>query len=169
MKKIRKILRILRKNFFFFFIIGLLIYKQGPIIENNLRNEGKVIPQQAIKLIPSDTEIKFPPEGKAVAIFWSSTCPPCILEMIRLDKSVKAGRIPKDKIFALNTYESDTLIKKYQAKKKQDFQFAQGAKLAHELNILGTPTTVLLNNGKLEKISTGASFIGIWQIENFFK
>ncbi len=157
----------------FLLLMGLLIANQAPTIANNFRKEGSKLEGLESLVINSAKEgqtTQFPPkEKKAVAIFWSTTCAPCKLEMARLKSSVEDGKIPKSSLFAINPFEERGEIKKFLAKTDYPFTFVEAPGISQALNVRGTPTTIFIEDGEVVSIKTGMSLTGIWKAEAFFE
>lgn len=155
------------------FVVILLVYvgiNQYRSYTNNSKYEGKKLKVGQVFNYLDETQFTFPPkEQKAITIFWSSTCAPCMLEMARLESSVKDGSIPTSKIFAINMWENDKVIKKFIKKKNHPFTFIKAPDLSNQLQVMATPSILFINNGIIEKFKSGLSLIGIWQAESFVK
>lgn len=160
-------------NIIFLLLLGFLIANQAPTIANNFRKEGLKLEGLKSLVINSEKEgqtAEFPPiEKKAMAIFWSTTCAPCKLEMARLKSSVENGKIPKSSLFAINPFEGRSEIKKFLAKNDYPFTFIEAPGISQALNVRGTPTTLFIEKGKVLSIKTGISLTGIWKAEAFFE
>lgn len=119
--------------------------------------------------IRTQKTITFPPEGKYALLFWSTTCPPCLLEMSRLRSSVQEKSLSGEKIFAVNPYESEQAIGKFLKKNDYPFRFVKIPGLARELDVSATPTTAWFDQDKLIYQKTGVSLTGIFRLESFLK
>lgn len=160
----------LKKNMITILIIGFLALTQAPTIANNFKTQGSKVSSLKVKTINGDgTEavVDFPPKGRSIAIFWSTTCAPCKLEMARLKSSVEDGEIPKERLFALNSFESQKKIRKFLAKDPHPFTFIKDPGLGMALGVRATPTTVFIEDGEVVSMKSGMSFLGIWSAENF--
>ena len=102
-----------------------------------------------------------------MAIFWATWCAPCKLEMERLQKSVEERKISEGKIFAINPFESKDISSVFIRKNKYPFVFIEAQDVAERINIMATPTTLLLEDQKIHSMSSGLSIIGIWKAESF--
>ena len=156
-------------NILFLIILSIAIYTQITAITNNINQEGIELPGLNLELAVEEGSVQFPPKSKAIAFFWSTSCPPCKLEMARYKESINNGKIPEESFFAINPYESKETIEKFLKKNPHPFVFIKDKKLANFLNVQATPTTVLIENGKVHTMKTGLSVIGIWSAESFFK
>lgn len=154
-----------KSNIIFVLILAVFIVKQFPVFKNNFQHENRLITPAKVLSYKDGKEVEFPPRNTtAVSIFWASWCGPCKIEMERLKKSVESGSIPKDKIFAINPFESDSEIQKFLEENKFPFNFVKSS-LGKDLNVTVTPTTVFFENGAITSMSSGMSLWGIWKAE----
>lgn len=149
-------------------IIFLVIYLQVPTLVKNKQLEGKTIIQKEFVELKKNRKVIFPPNGNSIVIFWATWCAPCKLEMNRLKNLVMEGRIPQNKIFAINPFEKRDDYEFFLRKESLPFNFFESDELTQKLEIDKTPTTVFLNGNKIESKSTGISLIGIWKAEKLF-
>ncbi|MDD0851683.1 redoxin domain-containing protein [Halobacteriovorax sp. GB3] len=149
-----------------------LAYKQYEIYRENQRYiDLKVEQKPTFSYFQGQrVQLDFPSqEQNNIALFWSTTCAPCKLEMKRLQRSIDQGHISAQKIVAINPWESQQLILKYLKKNSFSFHFLLEDNLSEKLQIYATPTAVYFENGKIVNIKSGMSFTGIWQAESFLK
>lgn len=149
-----------------------LAYKQYEIYRENQRYiDLKVAKKSTLSYFKGQkTQLDFPSqEQNNIALFWSTTCAPCKLEMKRLQRSIEQGLISPQKIVAINPWESTNLILSFLKKNSYSFHFLLEDNLSKELSIYATPTAVYFENGKIVNIKSGMSFTGIWQAESFLK
>lgn len=149
-------------------ILAFVLWKQVPILITNFKMSGETIHSKEYEIIGSQETLTFPPiKGRAMAIFWATWCGPCKLEMERLKESVSDGKIPKDLIFAINPFESAETSKEFIRKNQFPFQFIDASEVANRINIMATPTTLLIEDQKIISLSSGLSIVGIWRAESF--
>lgn len=152
-------------------LLILVIIKQAPVIFENFKNQQRLIPTKKVLLVSSDGNdglISYPQKKKrTLAIFWSTSCAPCKLEMKRLKSSVESGKISRDAIFAINPFESVSQIRKFIKKNPHPFRFISDHEISSELSIQVTPTSVRFDGEKIESISSGMSLTGILSTEYF--
>jgi cytochrome c biogenesis protein CcmG, thiol:disulfide interchange protein DsbE len=162
-----KLKSISKSNLIFYFLLLLMLASRIPAVLKNFAAEGRVIPSASVKNILTEELQVFPPaDSPAVVIFWASWCGPCRVEMERLKSSVESGKIPKDKIFALNLFETTDVIKKHLKQNAYPFQFIEVPSFDWQIEM--TPTMLLIENGKIISQTTGISLIGIWRAEYLF-
>lgn len=157
----RKILDFLFLGAFIIFIFGREFYQESYSFNLPAGSVGQYQDMSSSKMI------SFPPKGKFALIVWSTTCPPCRLEMKRLKSSIENKNIEADKIFALNPYENRKIIQKFLKKNPFPFQFINVPGLVQQLDVTGTPTVAWFEGEKLVYKKTGVSLTGVFRLENF--
>jgi cytochrome c biogenesis protein CcmG, thiol:disulfide interchange protein DsbE len=159
--------KIPKSNLIFYILFFLVLASRIPVALKNFAAEGRIVPSTSVKNLLTDQLQSFPPaDSPAVVIFWASWCGPCRIEMDRLKASVESGKIPKEKIFALNLFESLDVIKKHLKQHHYPFQFIEVP--TYDWKIEMTPTMLLIKNGKIISQSTGITLVGIWRAEFLF-
>lgn len=151
-----------------FLMIGFIAIQIGPSFISNFSNEGKTLPRIVTKDIGSKTELALPLKGNSIIIFWATWCGPCKIEMNRLQESVDSGKIPAERIIAINAFEDEKAISAFLKSASYSFKFIANQSLAETLEISRTPTTLFVENGVITKMSSGLSLLGIWQAEFLF-
>jgi thiol-disulfide isomerase/thioredoxin len=166
--KLKKYLTL--SNGLFLILSLIIVMTQGKNILNNFMTEGMKIEIQQVYSFNESQNISYPPPGtRTMAIFWSSTCAPCMLEMKRLNNSVVGGHIAKRKIFAINMGESPESIRRFIKKTSYPFHFISAPDIIRKLKVRGTPTSMLLDQNEIISMNTGISLIGIWRAEFFLR
>jgi len=148
-------------------LIALAVFRL-PTMLANFAMEGKTIPVVSRQVIGSGESISYPPEGGAVTIYWATWCAPCKLEMSRLQKSVEAGEIPRDRVFAISLGEDAATISAFLKKNNYPFTFLGPSPQDETFQIAATPTLVLLKDRQVVSVGTGPSVWGIWRAEGLF-
>ncbi len=159
-------------NALFFILLIVFIYRGVTTFYSNSKFEGE--PAYALNLLDLNlkqttliTDIKPP----YILIFWTSTCPPCLLELKRLQDAIDDKEIPADKIIAINVGESVKIISKFMKRNEYSFKAYLDPKgvASAKYELQGTPMAVHVNNkGIHEWISTGVSPLGIIRSKNLF-
>lgn len=141
-----------------------------PSMLSNWGSEGQLLISKehlVLEAKSSDRTVAFPNPSRSIAIFWATWCAPCKLEMKRLSTSVKEGEIPSGAIIAINPFESKEIVRNFLKKNSYPFTFIEDKGLAEQLKVTRTPTTLFIENNKVQSVSSGLSFIGIWRAESF--
>ena len=159
-----------KSNIFLFLVLAFALFQQIPVIQNNFTREDETIPSREVLVLNQKAKatVFFPPkDSRAITIFWASWCAPCKVEMARLKKSVESGAIPKEFLFAINPFESNTEIRKFIKENNYPFTFIEASNLSSELEVKVTPTTLFIDKGIITKMSSGMSLWGIWEAERY--
>lgn len=156
-------------NFLFLGLVIFFLLNKAPIVSNNFKLEKKSLSNKSVQNIQTRETLTFPPPSRSIAIFWSTTCAPCKLEMKRLKSSVESGKISKNQIFAINPFEANDVITKFLEKSPYPFTFIDDPDTAFEVKVRATPTILFLDGVKVESANSGISLTGIFGAENFLK
>lgn len=165
----QKLIVLLKKNAISLILLGYIVYQYMPTYLNALKLKNTEIPIAYYKTIGTEEDKILTPPSKYLLLFWASWCMPCHLEMKRLKNSVESGKISSNQIIAVNPFETLSEIEKYLEKSPQPFTFVTDRRLVKLLNINSTPTMVMINGNRVEKIKSGINLWGIWEIENFLQ
>lgn len=161
-------------NILTIFVLAFFLYQKIPLWINANQIKGTLIsPKQVTTIttsLKSSEQLFFPNSNhNTIAIFWASWCGPCKIEMERLKKSVEQNKIDSKRIFAINPFEDEVIIRRFLKENPYPFNFINYEQELNVLNISMTPTTVFFKKNKIEKTESGMSLIGIWSAENFLK
>jgi thiol-disulfide isomerase/thioredoxin len=152
-------------------LLIFIIYRRGPEIVKNFKLEKQDFPSHRL-LSTFNTHVTFPPSDgrKSVALFWTTWCGPCKLEMEIIKRSMAKNNIPSERVFAIHIEGSAEQVSTHM--QKYGFTFpalidANGS-LAHALGVSMTPTIFLVSGkGKIEWASSGVGPTDIFRIEKF--
>jgi cytochrome c biogenesis protein CcmG/thiol:disulfide interchange protein DsbE len=157
-----------KSNLLFTLLFSFALIQQIPLLKNNFSHENELIKTRSLAILNQKKNIlmEFPPKtSRSMVIFWASWCGPCKIEMLRLKKSVESGAIPKEAIFAINPFESNTEARKFIDHNNYPFTFLEASSLPTELGVRATPTTLFIEDSVITKMSSGMSIWGIWEAE----
>jgi cytochrome c biogenesis protein CcmG/thiol:disulfide interchange protein DsbE len=169
MKKVLKSLSLNR--IIFAGLLVFLIYRRGPEIVKNINLEQQDFPSHRL-LSTQNTPVSFPPADgrKSAAVFWTTWCGPCKLEMEIIKRSIAKNNIPPERVFAIHIEGTADQVGAHM--QKFGFTFpalvdADGS-LAHALGVSMTPTIFLISGkGKIEWASSGVGPTDVFRIEKF--
>lgn len=150
-------------------LLGVALLRLPQLLEHWKLEGMKLSAQERELLTGAETRLYPPADGTSVVIFWATWCAPCKLEMNRLKASVEAGKIPKERLFAISLSEDPKTVASFLEKNPYPFTFLRPALSDEELKIQATPTTVIFDQGKVRSISQGMSLWGIWWLEYLFR
>lgn len=138
----------------------VLIAFKIPNIYANFKRQGTMVPEFSV-LTSHDIEFSYKDIArKKVLVFWATWCPPCELELSRINELVKEKRIPAESILAISIQEEKGLVDK--TVKERGYLFPVGYDLDGQVSnmfaVEGTPTVVFINEDKtINWQSTGLS------------
>jgi cytochrome c biogenesis protein CcmG/thiol:disulfide interchange protein DsbE len=159
-------------NILLIVLISFLLYKRLPGLLEQFNQENTLIPSGTIELLNgSSIELSQSPLP-LIAVFWATWCPPCEVELTRINRLIKKGEIAASHIIAISSYEERTHVE--DVAKKRDYRFQIGfddrGDLATRLKVTGTPTIVFINQQhKIEWMTTGLSPLLEIRIKKFLK
>jgi cytochrome c biogenesis protein CcmG/thiol:disulfide interchange protein DsbE len=130
------------------FVLSLVI-KQGPIYWSYYQLKGTEAHSVLVKAVDG-SEVSLPKVGKHALIFWATWCPPCKVELGRINKLVSSGRIRADQVLAVSVGESAETVDQFAREQKYLFEIAideEGLSRAF-YKVEATPTILLINDDK---------------------
>lgn len=141
-------------------VVLVLLAAKIPGIYDNFKTEGSVAPEFSVL---TNSGLEFDTKdlhAKKVLVFWATWCPPCEMELSRINELVKDKRIPAEAILAISMQEDKALVDRTAA--ERGYQFPVGYDLDGQVSqmfkIQGTPTVIFLNGDKtIRWITTGLS------------
>ena len=133
-----------------YLIVAYLILNWAPIAWRNYNEQGKLSPQFSVQLLEGTTLNSAEVEGPMVVVFWATWCGPCTLELMRIQRLVRNGEIPRDSVLAISQEKDLELIRA--TVKERGYSFPIGwdstGELFHRFAINVTPTLVVLDSEK---------------------
>lgn len=106
-------------------------------------------PPVHVRLLNGQSKNLADPDEKTVMVFWASWCPPCKLELARLNKLVESKPHMAKRIIAVSIGEPAELVRKTAGERGYKFEVAsdEAGEAAVRYKIEGTPTIILKNPG----------------------
>lgn len=169
-----RFLNLLRRNIInillALFVLSLVI-KQGPIYWSYYQMRGTEAQSVPVKAIDG-SEVSLPKAGKHVLVFWATWCPPCKVELGRINKLVSSGRIRADQVLAVSVGESAETVDLFVKEQKYLFEVAVDEEgLSREFyKVEATPTILLIGaEKKVEWATMGISPTLEYRIGSFLR
>ncbi len=141
-------------------VVLILLAAKIPGMIDNFKTEGSEAPDFSVM---TSSGLEFDTKdlhAKKVLVFWATWCPPCEMELSRINELVKEKRIPAEAILAISMQEEKALVDKTVTERGYQFPVAYDfdGKVSQLYKIQGTPTLVFLNGDKtIRWMSTGLS------------
>lgn len=141
-------------------LILIFLATKIPGIYDNFKTEGSVAPEFSLL---TNSGLEFDTKdlhAKKVLVFWATWCPPCEMELSRLNDLVKEKRIPAEAILAISIQEQKELVDRIAAERGYVFPIGYDldGHVSQMFKIKGTPTVAFLNEDKtIRWMTTGLS------------
>lgn len=152
-------------------LFAYVLYRRAPDVVKNYQLEQQEFPTRQLQTT-ENSQISFPPKDgqRAVALFWTTWCGPCKLEMDRLQKSINANKLDASRVHAVHIGGSGEEVKAHML--KHGFSFPAlvdtNGVLASALDVTMTPSLFLIDeNGQIGWASSGLGLSDVWRIESF--
>ena len=152
-------------------LLGLVLWRQGPVWWANKKLEGQTLAVTTLQRAQG-APLQLPDNQPAILVFWATWCAPCHVEMEHFRRAVDKGEVPGARIFAINMSEPRGTVESFWQKEKYPFELAfdDQENLVRQFNVSVTPTVVFLQaNGQVETVSSGVSVLGVVRAEKLFK
>lgn len=137
-----------------------LFATKAPSIWEHFKSEGTVVADFSVLTNTGTDFTSQTLSTKKVLVFWATWCPPCELELSRINDLVKEKRIPADSVLAISINEDKQTVDRVVAERGYQFQVGYdfNGEVAQKFAVAGTPTVVFLNADKtIRWITTGLS------------
>jgi len=143
-------------------VVGILylLVTKVPSFYAHFKSEGSKVSDFSVLMSNGEEFNSQALTAKKILVFWATWCPPCELELSRINELVKEKKIPADSVLAISINEAKQTVDRVVA--ERDYQFQVGydfdGQVAQKFAVAGTPTVVFLNSDKtIRWITTGLS------------
>lgn len=147
-------------NVLLFVAVLYLFATKAPGIFAQFKSEGTVVSDFSVLLNNGEEFNSQNLTAKKVLVFWATWCPPCELELSRINSLVQNKRIPADSVLAISINEDKQTVDRIVAERGYQFQVGYdfNSAVANKFAVAGTPTIVFLNGDKtIRWMTTGLS------------
>ncbi len=126
-------------------ILIFLVAQRFPVIYENIKAEDKKFSDQNLININQQPISLF--GRKTVVVFWATWCPPCKIELNRLNELMTDKKIPYGSVIAINMNESHSTVLSFLKKNplKLEIVLDETGQLAEKYLVKATPTILFLN------------------------
>lgn len=131
-----------------------------PSIYAHFKSEGTVASDFSLLMNNGEEFNSQAMASNKVIVFWATWCPPCELELSRINDLVKEKRISADSVLAISISEEKQTVDRVVSERGYQFQVGYDfdGQVARKFSVAGTPTVVFLNADKtIRWITTGLS------------
>lgn len=141
-------------------VVLTLLAAKVPLIYSNFKTEGTLAADFSVQTNKGhDFHLKDITANKII-IFWATWCPPCELELSRINEMVKDKKINADSILAISINEEKEIVDR--AVSERGYEFIVGydfdGHISKKYSVEGTPTLVFIDKDKkINWLSTGLS------------
>ena len=122
-----------------------------PLIMNNFKKQDTKSSDFTIKLINGDSFNLHTKSKRLVIVFWATWCGPCEVELNRINKLVKDGKIKASDILAISSNEEESIVK--EKAKRENYLFNVGLDsdgiIANQYQVSATPTIIFIDENKV--------------------
>ena len=108
----------------------------------------------------------------AIFVYWHSSCAPCVVELMRFNRSIRNGTMDGKKFFTINLGERPGDIKMMMKKKEWNFNvlFDYKGEASRAIELKATPTILHLKKDfNIDLVSSGIGVLSITRAEKFLK
>lgn len=142
--------------------IGLIyiLALKAPGVWAQIKSEGTKVSDFTVL---TNSGVEFSTEAltsKKVLVFWATWCPPCEIELSRINELLKDKRISADSVLAISLNEEKQLVDRIVQERGYQFPVAYdfNGQIGQRLAVMGTPTVIFLNSDKtIHWATTGLS------------
>lgn len=146
-------------NILLFVIVAWMLSQRLPVFFEMFKREGQEAIATQVQTLDGES-LSLPLKRKHLMVFWATWCPPCKVELARINKMIKSGDIDAQKIIAISSGEEPLIVSSFA--KENDYRFPvavdPSGEIAKKYKVSGTPTLLLINeDGKIEWMTMGVS------------
>lgn len=151
-------------------VFAFVIFRHALTALDNLKKEDGSFPQVAVlgidnleRMIPVDADKPW------AALFWSTHCGPCRVEMELIQKAINIGYLEPDRVYAIHIGGQLSVAQDFM--KRHGFTFPLfvdlRGDLARALDVSMTPTTFLVDgNREIRWATSGLGVTHIFRLAN---
>jgi thiol-disulfide isomerase/thioredoxin len=146
-------------NVLFVAALAFVLIRQAPLYWRMWQRSGESAPAVDVQSLGGEP-LQLPTGKNSVVVFWATWCPPCKVELERLNKLVEFGSVKPDQILAVSVGEDFDTVQKFTTERAYKFQVAidPEGRAGTAYNVPGTPTVLLLNaDGSIGWMTMGIS------------
>lgn len=147
-------------NIFLTGVVLVLLVAKVPLIYANFKTEGTQAEDFSVPTNKNrDFYLKDITENKVV-IFWATWCPPCELELSRVNGLIKDKKIKAESVLAISINEEKKVVDRVVAERGYEFLVGYDfdGQISKKYSVQGTPTLVFIDKDKsIHWLSTGLS------------
>jgi len=159
-------------NYLFYAVIAFLFFSKVPSIIQNFSLEKRAF-KNNLPIYVKDTNFSETQSlsSKKVVVFWATWCPPCKIELDKLNQMILDKKISYNSVHAISIENDFELVKNHILKSNYLFTWSldKEGEMARNYQISSTPTLMLVNNDVIEYVTNGVTpTLGI-RLAEFFK
>lgn len=146
-------------NFVVWVLVVYILVTRLPHLISLLKTQGLQASSFVVKDLNGE-DVLIPSSQKKVVVFWTTWCPPCKIELRRINKMILYGEIKKDDVLAISIMESSDVVKKSVLENNYQFQVAldESGQVSELYQVQATPTIVFIDqDNKINWITSGLS------------
>jgi cytochrome c biogenesis protein CcmG/thiol:disulfide interchange protein DsbE len=151
-------------------VVLLLIvgFQRFPIIYENIKAENQKV--EDISLTNIQHQSLQLAGNKTILVFWATWCPPCKVELGRINELIKENKLPADKVIAVSMGESRQVVEGFLQKTPYLFQIVldENGSLSEKFQVQVTPTLLFIEKDlTVSWRTTGVSPLLSYKIASF--
>ena len=126
-------------------VLVVLIFQRFPTIYKNFQSENQKIPNLTLTNLKQQT-LSFK-GNKTILVFWATWCPPCKIELTRINELITEKKIPAQSVVAVSMGESPQTVEAFLQKNPYLFNVVLDEKnqLAETFQVNVTPTLLFID------------------------